>query len=203
MSAEANQIIELYRRHALAWAKLRGSHLLEKRWLDKFIELLCEAPSVLDLGCGSGEPMGRYLLDSGSTVTGVDASPELIKIAREGITEATWIVSDMRKLRLGAKFNGILAWNSTFHLTPDDQRKMFPVFEQHAASGAALMFTSGPSHGNMIGEFEGEPLYHSSLNEDEYRTLLDQHGFEVIDHVVEDPECGLHTVWLAQLRGAT
>ena len=109
----------------------------------------------------------------------------------------------MRNLRLGTEFNGILAWDSTFHLTHDDQRKMFPVFEAHAASGAALMFTSGPSHGDMIGEFEGEPLYHSSLSEDEYRVLLDRHGFDVIDHVVEDPECGHHTVWLAQFRGAT
>ena len=29
---------------------------------------------------------------------------------------------------------------------------------------------------------------------------LDQAGFDVVDHVVEDPACGGHTVWLAQHR---
>jgi hypothetical protein len=30
--------------------------------------------------------------------------------------------------------------------------------------------------------------------------LLDDHGFDVVTHVVEDPQCGGHTVWLARLR---
>ena len=201
MSTEADQIVRLYRRHARAWAELRGSDLQEKKWLDRFVQLLPVDPSILDVGCGSGNPIGRYLVENGCALTGIDSSSELIEIAHKSIPEADWMVSDMRNLRIGAKFNGILAWNSIFHLTPDDQRQMFPVFERHAAPAAALMFTSGPSLGDAIGEFEGEALYHSSLGGDDYRTLLDQHGFEVIDHAVEDPECGRHTVWLAQFQG--
>jgi hypothetical protein len=53
-----------------------------------------------------------------------------------------------------------------------------------------------------IGSYRGEPLYHASLSEAEYRSLLPQHGFEVVAHVAEDPECGGHTVWLAQLSMA-
>lgn len=77
---------------------------------------------------------------------------------------------------------------------------MFPTFREHAAPRAALMFTSGPSHGEAIGTYQGEPLYHASLDGAEYRVLLDEHGFEVVTHVVEDPTCGHHTVWLARLR---
>jgi hypothetical protein len=29
---------------------------------------------------------------------------------------------------------------------------------------------------------------------------LDDNGFEVVAHMVEDSNCGLHTIWLAQLR---
>ena len=104
----------------------------------------------------------------------------------------------MRELALGRSFDGIIAWDSFFHLCPDDQRRMFPIFRQHARSDAALMFTSGPEHGEEIGSFEGEPLYHASLDAAEYRSLLDQSGFRVVSHVVEDPDCGRHTVWLAQ-----
>ena len=200
MSREADQIIGLYRRHAQAWAYLRGSELQEEVWLEKFFQLMPARGSVLDIGCGSGKPIGQYLFDKGCAVTGIDSSPELIEISRRNLPDCDWLISDMRDLQLDKKFNGIVAWNSSFHLTPNGQRQMFPVFERHAEPAAALMFTSGPSHGDAIGEFEGEALYHSSLDSEEYRTLLDRHGFEVIDHIVEDERCGLHTVWLCRYR---
>ena len=62
----------------------------------------------------------------------------------------------------------------------------------------ALMFSSGSVHGEAIGEFQGEPLYHGSLDTAEYRSLLEQNGFAVVSHVIEDPSSGGHTVWLAQ-----
>jgi hypothetical protein len=75
---------------------------------------------------------------------------------------------------------------------------MFAIFSQHAASGAALMFTSGPSAGEVVGSYRGDPLYHASLDSAEYRALLADHGFDVVTHVVEDPDCGMRTIWLAQ-----
>ena len=103
----------------------------------------------------------------------------------------------MRKLALQRRFGGIIAWDSFFHLTHDDQRNMFPVFAAHAAPGAPLMFTSGPSHGEAIGELRGEALYHASLDPDEYRALLAANDFDVVDQKSSDPDCGGHTIWLA------
>ena len=40
---------------------------------------------------------------------------------------------------------------------------MFGVFARHAAPGARLMFTSGPSEGESIGSYHGEPLYHAPV----------------------------------------
>ena len=64
----------------------------------------------------------------------------------------------MRGLSLWRRFDGILAWDSFFHLSADDQRKMFAVFRDHAAPGAALLFTSGPRAGVAMGTFEGVTL---------------------------------------------
>lgn len=61
------------------------------------------------------------------------------------------------------------------------------------------MFTSGPAHGEAIGSYQGEPLYHASLDAAEYHSLLRANGFAVVAHVVEDPDCDKHTIWLAQL----
>lgn len=78
---------------------------------------------------------------------------------------------------------------------------MFRIFEKHATIGAALMFNSGTSDGEAIGTFEGEPLYHGSLASGEYRDLLNMHGFSVVSHEVDDPNCGGRTVWLARAIG--
>jgi ubiquinone/menaquinone biosynthesis C-methylase UbiE len=192
------EIVDLYERHAASYDVDRGRSLFERGWLERFRAEMAPGASVLDIGCGSGEPIARYLIEQGHEVTGVDSAPSLIRICAERFPERTWIVADMRRLDLGARFGGILAWDSFFHLTAEDQRAMFAIFRAHAAPGAALMFTSGPAQGEAIGSYHGEPLYHASLDPQEYRALLDAHGFTVVTHVAEDAACGGHTVWLAR-----
>jgi cyclopropane fatty-acyl-phospholipid synthase-like methyltransferase len=46
----------------------------ESAWLDRFSTLLSQGASILDIGCGSGEPIARYLIDRGFAVDGVDVS---------------------------------------------------------------------------------------------------------------------------------
>lgn len=177
---------------------------MEATWLDRFMSLMPSRPAVLDIGCGSGEPMRRYLSERGCAVTGVDSSPAMIALCESALPQQNWRVADMRSLSLGVTFDGLLAWDSFFHLCHADQRRMFAVFRAHASPRAALMFTAGPSHGVAMGTFEGEPLYHASLDASEYRGLLDENGFSVVEHVVEDETCSRHTIWLArlhQLRG--
>jgi SAM-dependent methyltransferase len=200
MTSEAERIIGLYRRHASAWAQDRGNRLLETAWLDRFRDIMPIGATVLDLGCGTAEPLARYLIDRGCRVTGVDSAPEMIALCADRFPDHDWQVADMRSLSLGRVFGGILAWDSFFHLCHDDQRRMFPIFRAHAGPRAVLMFTSGPSHGEAIGVYRGEPLYHASLDAAEYRALLDGNGFDVVMHVIEDPSCGHHTIWLAQRR---
>jgi SAM-dependent methyltransferase len=200
MASDVERIMDLYQRHAEAWDRERGRSLLEKAWLDRFLALLPLNPSILDIGCGSAEPIARYLIEKGCDVTGIDSSSALIDMCKNRFPDQVWTVTDMRTLSLDRRFDGILAWDSFFHLCPEDQRRMIPIFRRHAGPKAALMFTSGHSHGEAIGNYKGEPLYHGSLDGAEYRLLLDQNGFDVVSHVAEDAKCCHHTVWLTQLR---
>jgi len=104
----------------------------------------------------------------------------------------------MRSLSLGRRFDGILAWDSFFHLTHHDQRRMFDVFAEHSAPGAILMFNAGPSHGEVVGSYRGDPLYHASLAPAEYEAALQRIGFEIVAHVVEDHYAGGRTAWIAR-----
>lgn len=198
MDPSSDDIIALYERHANGFDADRGKSLFEKAWLDRFLAALDVDASILDVGCGSGEPIARYFIEAGRRITGVDSSATLIGLCRERFPAETWAVGDMRQLALGRQFGGILAWDSFFHLTPEDQRAMFPIFRAHAAPRAGLMFTSGPSAGEAIGSYRGDALYHASLDPAEYRTLLGENGFTVIAHVKEDAGCGGRTVWLVR-----
>ncbi len=200
MSSASNNIIEIYRRHARSWTDARGKILTENNWVDRFASLLPPRSQILDIGCGSGEPIAQYLSKQGHRITGVDSSPEMIEMFVANLPEQVGLVADMRTLRLGQRFDGLIAWDSFFHLTFDGQRAMFQLFEEHAQPGAPLMFTSGPQHGEAIGALEGEALYHASLAPTEYVLLLEEHAFAVVAHVAEDPTCGGRTVWLAQHR---
>ncbi len=208
MGSDAERVAGLYERHAADWvrARLREATLYERPWLQRFEAAMPSREadrftgSVLDLGCGPGEPIARYFAERGYAVTGVDSSAAMVAMFRERLPEQEAICADMRGIDLGRRFEGILAWDSFFHLNHDDQRLMFPIFRKHAAPGAALRFTSGPSHGVAMGELEGEQLFHSSLDTEEYRKLLGEAGFEVVAHVGEDDVCGGRTVWLTRLR---
>jgi SAM-dependent methyltransferase len=199
---DGDRIIDLYERHAHEFDRERWRTLFERPWLDRFLSLVSPGGRILDLGCGTGEPLARHLIEQGHAVTGVDSSPAMIDLAKRRFPDADWIVADMRTLSLRRRFAGILAWDSVFHLRPDHQRAMFAVFAAHAAAGAALMFTSGPRAGEAIGTLYGEPLYHASLAPEEYRALLEAHGFAVVSYDAEAPACGGHTIWLARRSAA-
>ena len=129
----AERIVDLYERHAREWDADRGRSLFEKPWLDRFAALLPPGASILDLGCGSAEPIGRYLIERGFHLTGIDSSPTLIALCRARFPDHAWTVADMRTLALGQTFHGLIAWDSFFHLAHADQRRMFPIFRNHSA----------------------------------------------------------------------
>lgn len=198
---DADLIIGHYERHAQAWdADRRALPWLDRPYIDRFVTLLPAGAAVLDLGCGGGQPVAAMMTSSGLTVTGVDSSPTMISLCTARLPNQRWIVADMRNLALGERFDGVLAWDSFFHLKPDDQAAMFPVFASHTVSGGVVMFNAGVARGEAIGEYRGDPLYHASLDDAEYRQLLAEAGFDLLDHIVGDLSKGGRIVWIARQR---
>lgn len=199
----AAEIPALYEAAASRYDRDRSRAFLERPYLERVVAGLDAGAEVLDVGCGSGEPIARFLIEAGYRVTGVDVAPAMLALCRARFRAASWLEHDMRTLALDRRFAAIVAWDSVFHLPQHDQRRMFAVFERHAAPGAALLFTSGTDEGVAMGTLYGRPLFHASLTTAEYGRLLHAHGFAVSLHRVADPACGEHTVWLARYRGAT
>ncbi|MBD5633750.1 MAG: class I SAM-dependent methyltransferase [Candidatus Eremiobacteraeota bacterium] len=192
-------IVDHYERHARAWdADRRQNAWNDKPWHERFVAALPRRATVLDLGCGGGAPVALHLANCGLRITGIDTSPSLITLCRERMPDQEWIVADMRSLSLGRRFDGILAWDSFFHLTPRHQRRMFDVFAEHGAPGAIVMFNAGPSRGEVVGSYRGDPLYHASLAPEEYEAALRGVGFEIVAHVAKDRDAGGRTAWIAR-----
>jgi SAM-dependent methyltransferase len=144
MKEMADRIIDHYERHARDWDADRNRYAdpwNDKPWHDRFVAALPRGEvTVLDLGCGSGSPVAKYMAEDRGRLV-----PNAYFVCRERVPDHEWLVGDIRLLQLPRRFDGILAWDSFFHLTPDDQLRMFDVFARHAAPSAALMFNSGPA----------------------------------------------------------
>jgi len=195
---ERKNVFRVYDKIASWFSENREVGLIERNYLDKLIALLPYGSNVLDLGCGTGKPILEYLLSKNLTVTGVDASCEMLKIAKFNFPQVEFILQDMRVLNLNKRFNAIIAWHSFFHLEAIDQPAMFKLFEEHLGCNGILLFTSGPKNGEAWGMNGGENLFHASLDQAEYEGLLSKHNFKVLEHVVNDPDCGYATIWMAQ-----
>ncbi|OYW79598.1 MAG: hypothetical protein B7Z27_05245, partial [Sphingobacteriia bacterium 32-37-4] len=192
--ADKNNVYKDYEVIADWFDKHRSRDFFEKPYLDKVISYLKPDTTILDLGCGMGEPIAQYFIEQGFDLTGIDGSKNLIKLAQKRFPSATWIVDDMRKINLSLdyvssftevaadkktttgtqKFDCVIVWHSLFHLPADDQRKMFKIFADHLNQQGMLLFTSGHEAGEVWSNNGGENLYHASLSAEEYEKLLDK-----------------------------
>lgn len=198
--ASADKTHAVYVRNAAQFDEARGKTLFERSWLERFCAGLPEGGRVLDVGCGAGEPIARYFIEQGYAVTGVDFAAPLLDMAASRFPSAEWVAQDMRRLALGRGFDGVLAWHSLFHLTPDEQVRTLPLLADHVTRGGVLMITVGPQAGERTGHVAGEAVYHASLAEDDYRRLLDGAEMDVVAFVRNDESCGGATVLLATRR---
>lgn len=196
---ERKNVYKVYDKIADWFAANRYSGLMEKKYLDDLITRLPQGANILDLGCGTGVPILKYLLGKRFEVVGVDGSDNMLTIAKRSFPETEFILKDMRKLNLERKFDAIIAWHSLWHLPAVDQPLMFSLFKRHLKLNGILLFTSGTEHMEGWGMNGGESLFHASLDLEEYKKLLIRNNFQILTHQINDPSCGGATIWMAQL----
>lgn len=179
---------QIYQDCAKQWDEQRPRNLYERKWLDRFAESLPASSSILDLGCGAGEPVSEYLIEQGFRLTGVDYSQSMIEIAATRFPKHDWLVQDIRNLQLERPFDGIVSWDGFFHLSQDEQRRFFKSLAELLNDNAVLLFTIGTGNGEVTGTVAGQTVYHASLEPDEYRQIMTAHGFGNIEIVIEDQD---------------
>jgi SAM-dependent methyltransferase len=137
------------------------------------------AAAVIDLGCGSGLPITKVLVDERLHVYAIDASRSLVEAFRHNLPQipVAWeSVED--SLFFDRMFDGVVAWGLMFLLQPDEQRRLIQRIGNILVPGGRLLFTSPPEpivwNDAMTG-FESR-----SLGAVEYRRQLSAFGLSVV-----------------------
>jgi 2-polyprenyl-3-methyl-5-hydroxy-6-metoxy-1,4-benzoquinol methylase len=84
--------------------------------------LLAGRKTILDAGCGTGRHT-LALAEAGFDVTGIDASPDMIDVARARAPELRFEVADLLAWRAEEPFDGVLCRGVLTDITDDETRQ--------------------------------------------------------------------------------
>ncbi|MDT5270624.1 MAG: hypothetical protein QOH49_2810 [Acidobacteriota bacterium] len=187
-----------YDRIAEAWhAGARA--FTAKKYVDMLAGRLEPGASVLDLGCGTGEPIARYLVERGFRVVGVDESAAMLEIARRVVPEAELVRADVCELELDEQFAAVVVWDSLFHVERGQHHAVFQKLSALLSPGGLLLLSAGGTgHAGFTSEMHGHTFFYSAHGPVETLRLLASAGFEVELSEEDDPSSKGHIAVVAR-----
>ncbi|NIS79813.1 MAG: methyltransferase domain-containing protein [Anaerolineales bacterium] len=144
---------------------------------------LVKGAKVLDIGCGSGIPIARSLVQR-CDVTGVDLSKEMIELAKKNIPEAHFIHADIMSIGLpDSHYDAVLAFYSIFHIPREEHGELFRRIHRWLKVGGYLLATvSKESEVPYLEEdFFGVTMYWSHYGLEDYESMLGDAGFNLLE----------------------
>lgn len=144
---------------------------------------------VLDIGCGTGIPVTKILLDEGLTAYALDASPAMVETFRQnfpGVPVACESVE--RSPFFNRSFDGIIAVGLIFLLSEETQQMLIPKMAAAINPGGKLLFTSPLRKIEWKDAMTEQPS--RSLGAEQYRALISASGLTIVDEL--DDEGGNH-----------
>jgi trans-aconitate methyltransferase len=102
--------------------------------------LLAGRRSIVDAGCGTGRH-SAFLASRGFSVTGVDASAEMIEVARARTDDVEFVVADLLSWRPPSPVDGVLCRAVLNDITKDEdrQRALDSLFEMLRPAGLLVL----------------------------------------------------------------
>jgi trans-aconitate methyltransferase len=157
----------------------RDAQVAEGAWL---ISQLTPPARVLDLGCGTGAPTARQLVEAGIDVVGVDESAAMVGIAREQAPGGEFLHRDLREVDDLGRFDAAVAFFSLIMLPKSDIPPLLGRL-RGLLTGPKLLQVA-----MVLGDFDqfpiifmGQPIAVTAYPPDEMAHVVEGAGFEVLD----------------------
>ena len=109
--------------------------------------------SVLDVACGTGVLFPDYLKREVASVTAIDISPEMARLAAAKFPQVQVICGDVEETEFDRQFDRIMVYNAFPHF-PDPER-LIARLAQLVASGGRLSVAHGMSRHALIAHHAG------------------------------------------------
>ena len=147
-----------YDRIAGRYAERRGSeHSI--RYLERLDERLGAESRILDLGCGAGVPVDRYLVDRGHDVIGLDFCDPMLALARRNVPEADYRTGDMAELRArDYSVDAVVSFFAVIHVDRRHHERLFRVIRSFLPRGGPILVTMGERDWEGDQDFLGVPM---------------------------------------------
>lgn len=143
--------------------------------------------SVLDLGCGSGFPITKVLVDEGLAVYGVDASPTLVSAFRQQLPGVTVACESVEASAFFHRsFDAVLSWGLWFLLPVETQLDLLQRVATVLQPGGRLLFTAPAQAITWLDAMTGEES--RSLGAEGYRRSLSAAGLSVLREYEDEGE---------------
>jgi SAM-dependent methyltransferase len=176
-------------------------------WLADLHRRLAVAAAVLDLGCGCGVPVARFLANAGHHVTGVDISDVQIERARRLTPAATFLRADATRINLPpASFDAVVCLYALIHMPLDDQPDLIARIATWLRPGGWLLATVG--HDAWTGTEDNwldgpATMWWGHADADTYRSWLQRAGLTIIsEDFVAEGKSGHALFWAQRLRSS-
>ena len=136
---------------------------------------------ILDVACGTGVMFPYYLQRGVASVTGIDISPEMAKIAAEkfsGDARVQVICGDVEEVNFGKKFDRIVVYNAFPHFPKP--KRLIKILAGLLKENGRLTIAHGQSREAIDGHHNGpaSKVSNGLMTADSLKKLFDTH-FEV------------------------
>ncbi len=110
---------------------------------------------VLDVACGTGVMIPYYLAQQAASVTAVDISPEMVKIARSKFPEENVeiLCGDVEEIPFDRTFDCVMVYNAFPHFS--DPERLIRILSQLVAPGGSLTVAHGMSRAAIDHRHQG------------------------------------------------
>lgn len=176
-----------YDKVALKYARLEAdSEWPRMQWLRKMLIKLKPGASILDLGCGSGDPADIEIAKK-HKVTGVDVSLAQIELARQYVPAGHFHHGDAGTIDFPpTTFEAVVSFYTIEHIPRQEHGALLQRIHRWLRPGGFfLLSTEADDVEGVVGQWLSVPMYFSSYDAETLKLMVIEQGFEIVETASE------------------